>query len=240
MRVALRLPESNRRRSRRLGGTVVSVVAHAALIMAAVYGTREIADAAAEEPRPPIPIYLDRHPAPVTPAPLQPASAGESGGLPADPALPPLPAPPIVEELRLPSDLTDVALPSVGSTAEEFRRGSVLGSPMAGPVGPPGGASGIFVEHQVERAVVPLPGGAPRYPEALRAAGVEGRVRARFVVDTLGRVELASLELPDATHAQFAEAVRQALPRLRFRPAEAGGRRVRQLVEQEFGFTLRE
>ena len=89
--------------------------------------------------------------------------------------------------------------------------------------------------------MVLLPGApAPRYPEMLRAGAVQGRVVARFVVDTLGRVEPPSVEFPEASHLQFAEAVRQVLPRLRFRPAEAGGRRVRQLVQQEFRFALRE
>jgi protein TonB len=42
----------------------------------------------------------------------------------------------------------------------------------------------------------------------------------------------------EAAHDQFAAAVRTALTRARFKPAEAGGQKVRQLVEQTFTFRL--
>ena len=72
----------------------------------------------------------------------------------------------------------------------------------------------------------------------LQSAGVEGDVRAQFVVDTLGRVEQGSFKALDTTHDLFAAAVREALGRARFKPAEAGGHRVRQLVEQTFTFRI--
>jgi TonB family protein len=80
--------------------------------------------------------------------------------------------------------------------------------------------------------------GAPHYPDALRVMGIEGRVLARFVVDTLGRVEGASVELIEVSHVLFADAVREALARARYIPAEAGGQHVRQLVVQPFLFSL--
>ena len=43
----------------------------------------------------------------------------------------------------------------------------------------------------------------------------------------------------DSAHPLFERAVRDALGAMRFVPAQAGGRRVRQLVEQSFLFTLR-
>lgn len=42
-----------------------------------------------------------------------------------------------------------------------------------------------------------------------------------------------------SSHDLFAASARAALPALRFSPAEAGGRRVRQLVELPFAFELR-
>jgi outer membrane biosynthesis protein TonB len=49
------------------------------------------------------------------------------------------------------------------------------------PVYVPAGTT--FLEFQVESAVTPAPGSeAPRYPDALRSAGVEGEVLAQFVV----------------------------------------------------------
>ena len=73
---------------------------------------------------------------------------------------------------------------------------------------------------------------------ALRSAQIEGSVVARFVVDTTGLAEPASITFPEATHAQFAEAVRQSLVHSRYLPAVFADRRVRQLVEQRFAFTL--
>ena len=113
---------------------------------------------------------------------------------------------------------------------------------MAGrPDGSPNVADGPpLTENLVEQAVVALPGtAAPRYPPMLQSAGVEGNVRAQFVVDTLGRVEQGSFRALEATHDLFVVAVRDALLRARFSPAEAGGRKVRQLVEQTFTFTIR-
>ncbi|NJN05990.1 MAG: hypothetical protein HC814_05950 [Rhodobacteraceae bacterium] len=59
------------------------------------------------------------------------------------------------------------------------------------------------------------------------------------MVDTLGRVEPGSFRVLDSAHPLFERAVRDALGAMRFVPAEAGGRRVRQVVEQSFLFTLR-
>jgi protein TonB len=98
-------------------------------------------------------------------------------------------------------------------------------------------ADGIF--RVVERPAAALPG-APiaRYPESLRRAGIEGEVVLRFVVDSAGRVEPGSITTVRASHPLFDEAVRRALGSTRFAPAEVGGRRVRQLVEQAFTFAI--
>jgi protein TonB len=78
----------------------------------------------------------------------------------------------------------------------------------------------------------------PHYPEQLRSAGVSGRVVVQFTVDTLGLVEPGSVVVREAAHELFADAVRAVLPALRFRAAEAGGHRVRMLVELPFEFRL--
>ena len=96
-----------------------------------------------------------------------------------------------------------------------------------------------FPEHMVEKAVIALPGSAqPRYPSMLQSAGLEGDVRTQFVVDTVGRVEQGSVRVLESTHEMFTTSVRDALGRARFRPAEVGGRKVRQLVEQTFTFRI--
>ena len=67
---------------------------------------------------------------------------------------------------------------------------------------------------------------------------IEGDVLATFVVDTTGRADPASFKVLRATHQLFERAVRDALPRMRFVPAEVGGRKVRQLVQQPFSFAI--
>ena len=71
----------------------------------------------------------------------------------------------------------------------------------------------------------------PKYPNLLRSSGIDGTARMRFVVDTLGRAEMATAVDVDATNPAFAFAIRSTLPRMRFVPAQVGGRPVRQLVE---------
>lgn len=114
--------------------------------------------------------------------------------------------------------------------------------PILDDEGDPPGASdatdATFFDFQVEKPVAPIPGsGAPRYPEILLAAGVEGQVLAQFVVDTLGRVESGSFKVIRSDHELFSAAVQSAAPALRFLPAEVGGRKVKQLVQQPFVFS---
>jgi protein TonB len=106
------------------------------------------------------------------------------------------------------------------------------GGPAAG-----GPAGAVLTAALVDEPAVADPRNRPpRYPEPLRAAGLGGRAVARFVVDTAGRVEPATVAIVSADHPLLAGAVREALARARFRPARAGGVRVRQLVEQPFAF----
>lgn len=79
----------------------------------------------------------------------------------------------------------------------------------------------------------------PRYPESLRRAGIEGSVVVKFVVDTLGRVDMASLEIVSSTHEAFTGAVREAIARFRFSPSQAGNRKVPAQAMMPFQFTLK-
>ena len=98
----------------------------------------------------------------------------------------------------------------------------------------------VYIARAVEKAVVPLPSNpSPSYPRMLASAGLEGMVVARFVVDTTGRIEPGSLTIIQQNHALFENAVRDAMRRMRFSPAEADGRKVRQLVDQSFSFAMR-
>jgi TonB family protein len=78
----------------------------------------------------------------------------------------------------------------------------------------------------------------PIYPRVLELKGIEGSALVRFVVDTTGRADPESFRIVEETHRLFGQAVRDALPRMKFRPAMMGDKKVRQLVEQPFGFRL--
>ena len=122
--------------------------------------------------------------------------------------------------------------------------GSVLCLVLCSPTsrvdsgGPLGGAPATLAT--VDRGAALISPPRPRYPEQLRAAGVTGRVIVRLVVDTLGRVEPGTINIRESSHDLFTHSVRAILPALRFVAAEAGGRKVRMLVDLPFEFRLNE
>jgi TonB family protein len=92
---------------------------------------------------------------------------------------------------------------------------------------------------EVDSAVVRDPSSAaPEYPAHLLKERLEGLAQVRYVVDTLGSVDTLSYRVLQASHPDFAQSVRRALPKMRFRPAMQGGQRVRQLIEQTFRFRI--
>ena len=100
----------------------------------------------------------------------------------------------------------------------------------------PAGDTSRYFEFKVEKPVVPLVAVAPDYPGAAASQGLGGRVVAEYVVDTTGRVDTTTFRVIESSHELFTAAVRQVLPRMRFTPAEVGGRKVKQLVRQPFDF----
>jgi len=99
--------------------------------------------------------------------------------------------------------------------------------------------SRVYIEPELQHPAARDPSSdAPMYPDSLRLHGVEGLVVIRFIVDTGGRADSSTLRLVEATNTGFADAVRSALPRMRFIPAELDGRHVPQLVSQEFRFVI--
>lgn len=100
-------------------------------------------------------------------------------------------------------------------------------------------ADSVYLAYQVDNPVAyDARSLAPAYPDSLRQAGVEGQVTAQFVVDTTGRVDVASFVLLESTHGKFTQAVRNALPGMLFQPAELAGRKIRQLVQLPFLFRI--
>jgi protein TonB len=94
----------------------------------------------------------------------------------------------------------------------------------------PTDASGAFEQYQVDRPAAVVLEAPIMYPPTLRDRFRDGDVVARFVVDTTGRVEPQTVTIVRSSHPLFTAAVRAALPRSRYSPAELNGRRVRQVV----------
>lgn len=100
-------------------------------------------------------------------------------------------------------------------------------------------ASPVYLEAELDAPVERDPMSAgPAYPEELRSKNVEGQVVAEWIVDTTGRADAGSFRVVESSHPLFSQAVRDVLPAMNFRPAELTGRRVRQLVRQQFRFVL--
>jgi protein TonB len=224
------LLESKSKRERSATGAIVSVMTHTALIAAALYATAQARVqpiGSAETVRP---VYFPRAQNPVST--VRPTTARQ-------------------QTLRISRRLTfvdphvDIRVPLVDVGDIVSRPGDFSPGPIAAAASSSGGESGArsadmpFRADQVERRVAVVPGSAaPRYPEPLRSSGVEGLVIAEFVVDDEGRAEETSVRFVRSDNQLFEDAVRVALRRMRFIPAEVGGRKVKQLVQMPFVFRL--
>lgn len=227
----LRLIESRQRRGRTAGAALVSLVSHTVVVGAVL--VRTATGEPTRDPPPPVPrpVFL-----PVPPRPAAPATP-----VPAGPVTAPTPTTVIVPPIDIPVGVPPIGDPlpapvTIGSGDPDARPGT-LTTPGIGVGGGPDttALTGDVVERPV-RALGPTR--RPRYPDLLRRNQVTGSVVVLFVVDTLGRVEPASFRAESAAHALFTESVRAVVLGMRFAPAEAGGRRVRQLVQQRFVFEL--
>ena len=98
--------------------------------------------------------------------------------------------------------------------------------------------SAVFAEAAVDS--VPERKSCPtaEYPPELQAAGVEGSVLLRFVVDTMGHVEPSSVEVLRSTHEGFEQAATTMIRQCRFRPGRVRGWVVRTRVQVPIMFRL--
>jgi len=99
-------------------------------------------------------------------------------------------------------------------------------------------ATTTFFEYQVDEPVVLRESVPPRYPAALKSAGISGEVWAQFVVDETGRINMRTFKPLKSPDPQFTAAVKAALPTWQLDPAIRQGKKVKQLVQQSFVFRL--
>jgi periplasmic protein TonB len=225
------LLESKATKQRSPGGAAFSVVSHVVLISLAVYATAHAAIKNEKEKVEKIEFAQVKKAPPPPPKPPPPQAT-----------LAP-PPPKGFQVLKAPIDIPDV-IPDVDLTKRVTDEADFTGKGVAG-----GNAKGTttkgpasdqpYFDFQVEKQAGPVPGNpSPRYPEMLHSAGVEGEVLAQFVIDTSGRADMSAFKVIKTSHEQFAEAVKEALPHMRFYPAEVGNHKVKELVQQAFAFTI--
>jgi len=232
------LIESKAKTQKRFGGSLASVIIHGVLIVGAVVvtanaGLREeekkeekvdFVEVKKDEPKPPEP---DKPPPPPDVVVQAPPPKGFQV-LQAPPEIPD-----VIPDIDLSKKVTDEADFSGKGVAGGIAKGVEGGK---GPV--PQGDQPYF-DFQVEEQVQMAPGAkGPEYPDMLRSAGIEGSVLAMFVVDTTGRADMSTFKALKSDNQLFENAVKKALANMKFTPAKVGGRRVKQLVQQPFQFSL--
>jgi TonB family protein len=111
--------------------------------------------------------------------------------------------------------------------------------PLDGESVVPGVGDNAFSVVDVDSAAAFDPtSAAPEYPPSMVLRKMEGSAVMRFVVDSTGLIDMTTVRVIAATHQVFAQAVLDAMPRMKYRPARIGIRAVRLLVEQSFAFKL--
>lgn len=79
-----------------------------------------------------------------------------------------------------------------------------------------------------------------RYPDSMLQARRNGIVRARFVVDRDGKVDMNTLQVVESDDSSFARSVVSALPRLQFTAAERDGLAVAQVFDMSVDFCMKD
>jgi len=261
----MRLLESTKsnKKGRSAGGTIFSVILHSLIIFLAVFATaragskpdkvkaenvRFVEVKKTEPPPPPkkeLPPPPKEAPKPKVKAPVVQVQ------LPKDvPVAPPQGFKVVPPVVNVPTSIPTVDLSAALTNEKDFSGKGVAGGSSSGVKGGTGNEGdlgkaagtddhGPYMEFQVEKPVQKIGGDAPTYPEALKSAGVEGKVLAQFVVNESGRYEAGTLKILDSSNPQFTAAVKDALPRMRFSAAQIGGRKVQQLVQMPFQFNIK-
>jgi protein TonB len=149
---------------------------------------------------------------------------------------------PIQESVRFVGLPATVAAPTLPGSV--FRDAPIERQPeLEAPVEPPSEMETTpqeaMSELEVDSTAMRSPDSeGPVYPPEMLAKRIEGMALVRFVVSAEGSVDPSTVRIMMATDSAFALAARNALPKMKFRPAWFSGRPVSQLVEQAFTFRI--
>ncbi|HET9065333.1 MAG TPA: energy transducer TonB [Gemmatimonadales bacterium] len=232
------LIESQPKKQRSIGQTIVSVVLHVLLVFGAIKATAGAAEMAAGIIQDDTSFLIAPPPPPPPPPPETP---------PPDAIVTSNPPPQGFQTLMPPKDLP-TEIPPINLNekfdASDFSGRGVEGGVASGVIGGTGPVTTeivgtqTFTEDQVDDPVRRTGGPNPVYPPAMQTVGIDGSVRLRFVVGTNGRAEPSSIQVVSSTNKAFEPAAIKTIRESTFKPAMMRGQPVRQLVEQNVSFKL--
>jgi len=227
------LLESRAKKQKMAGGTTFSIVLHTVLIGAAVYATARagVKDEKSKAEKIQF-VEMKKEPPKVPDKPPPPKEVVVKP-----------PPPKGFQVLRAPVRI-DIKIPEIDlskaiTNENDFSGKGVKGGTGTGVVGGIANTNQTYFEFQVEKPAESLPDNPkPKYPSVLESSGIAGEVQAQFVVRSDGKADMDSFKVLKSTNELFTQAVKNVLPRMRFSPAQIGGKPVNQLVQQAFQFAV--
>jgi protein TonB len=234
--MSINLIESGHRTQKSVRSTFVSVTVHACIITLAAYASARAGEVIVKVPIDTVTVFYAQQPK----APADPGKAAPHAPEKGAPKFPPAPN----KYVFNPSSIRD-SLPPIDSLSSTIGDSTLFDAPTGNNARAPGGgvagdggnAGEPLFAAQVEKPAMPRNGNpSPKYPSLLESSRIEGAVLVQFIVDTLGVADMRSFKVLDATNDLFAESTRATLSTWRFFPAEAGGHKVRQIVQLPLKF----
>ncbi|HMJ18520.1 MAG TPA: energy transducer TonB [Gemmatimonadaceae bacterium] len=227
------LLESKAKKQKMAGGTTFSIVLHTVLIGAAVYATARagVKDEKAKSEKIQF-VEMKKEPPKVPDKPPPPKEVVVKP-----------PPPKGFQVLRAPVKI-DIKIPEIDlsksiTNENDFSGKGVKGGTGNGVVGGIANTNQTYFEFQVEKPAESMPDNPkPKYPSVLESSGIAGEVQAQFVVRSDGKADMDTFKVLKSTNELFTQAVKNVLPRMRFSPAQIGGKPVNQLVQQAFQFAV--
>jgi protein TonB len=227
------LLESKAKKQKMAGGTVFSIVFHTLLIGAAVYATARagVKDEKAKSEKIQF-VEMKKEPPKVPDKPPPPKEVVVKP-----------PPPKGFQVLRAPVKI-DIKIPEIDlskaiTNENDFSGKGVKGGTGNGVVGGIANNNTTYFEFQVEKPAESMPDNPkPKYPSVLESSGIAGEVQAQFVVRSDGKADMDTFKVLKSTNELFTQSVKNVLPRMRFSPAQIGGKPVNQLVQQAFQFAV--
>ena len=227
------LLESKAKKQKMAGGTTFSIVLHTVLIAGAVYATARagVKDEKAKAEKIQF-VEMKKEPPKVPDKPPPPKEVVVKP-----------PPPKGFQVLRAPVKI-DIKIPEIDlskaiTNENDFSGKGVKGGTGNGVVGGIANTNQTYFEFQVEKPAESMPDNPkPKYPSVLESSGIAGEVQAQFVVRSDGKADMDTFKVLKSTNELFTQSVKNVLPRMRFSPAQIGGKPVNQLVQQAFQFAV--